>query len=92
MLQFIGNEMNHRGNRPAPAGWTLEIAQHIKSLAPHHLVMDGSFARTDDAAACFPIEVLQSPFVDILSYHYYGDGDLNRVGKDCEIARAHNKV
>jgi len=43
-----GNEMNWGyGNwttlrRPAPSNWTIEIAKHIKSLAPKTLVMDGS--------------------------------------------------
>ncbi|POV94685.1 hypothetical protein PSHT_16074 [Puccinia striiformis] len=39
-----GNEMNCGGLRPAPGDWTLEIARHIKNLAPRALVMDGSFA------------------------------------------------
>ncbi|EGG04428.1 family 5 glycoside hydrolase [Melampsora larici-populina 98AG31] len=33
--------MSH--NRSAPAEWTLDIAQYIKSLAPNILVMDGSY-------------------------------------------------
>ncbi|KAM0792448.1 hypothetical protein ACM66B_005125 [Microbotryomycetes sp. NB124-2] len=87
-----GNEMNHRGMRPAPASWTLTMAKHLRSRMPKHLVMDGSFARTDDIKSCYPKEVLDSPDVDIVSYHYYGDGDVKRVKKDVELARKHNKV
>ncbi|GAA6037106.1 hypothetical protein JCM8097_008738 [Rhodosporidiobolus ruineniae] len=87
-----GNEMNHMGLRPAPASWTLTIAKHLKSRAPRTLVMDGSFARNDDPERCYHREVLDSPDVDIVSFHFYGDGDARRVKKDCEIAKRHNKV
>lgn len=87
-----GNEMNERGNRPAPASWTLTVARHLKSRAPNTLVMDGSFARTEVETACFPREVLESKDVDIISYHYYGDGDIGRVKRDCEIARMSHKA
>ncbi|EFP88955.2 uncharacterized protein PGTG_15158 [Puccinia graminis f. sp. tritici CRL 75-36-700-3] len=62
-----GNEMNWgRENqtihdRPAPANWTIEIAKHIKSLAPKTLVMDGSYSRNPTAA--WEDEVLDSPFM-----------------------------
>ncbi|GAA5968157.1 hypothetical protein JCM11641_003752 [Rhodosporidiobolus odoratus] len=87
-----GNEMNHLGMRPAPASWTLIMARHLKSRAPRTLVMDGSFARNDSPERCYEEEVLKSAEVDIVSYHYYGDGEIRRVKKDCEIARKHNKV
>ncbi|GAA6009071.1 hypothetical protein JCM10207_004083 [Rhodosporidiobolus poonsookiae] len=87
-----GNEMNHNGLRPAPASWTLTIAAHLKSRAPRTLVCDGSFARNDDPERCYHREVLDSQDVDILSYHYYGSGEIRRVKKDCEIAKRHNKV
>jgi hypothetical protein len=85
-----GNEMNYRGNRPAPSSWTLTIARHLKSLSPA-LVMDGSFARTEPNS-CYPQEVLESQDVDLLSYHYYGDGDADRVKADCMIARQYGKA
>lgn len=87
-----GNEMNHRGMRPAPASWTLIVAKHLKSRAPRTLVMDGSFARNDDVDACYPKEVLASDDVDIVSYHYYGSGDIRRVEKDCRVAKKHGKA
>lgn len=33
-----------------------------------------------------------SRLVDIISYHYYGSGDIKRVKKDCELAKKHGKV
>lgn len=30
--------------------------------------------------------------VDIISYHYYGSGDIKRVKKDCELAKKYGKV
>lgn len=87
-----GNEVNHLGMRPAPASWTLIVARHLKSRAPKTLVMDGSFARNDDPERCYQKEVLESEDVDIVSYHYYGNGEIRRVKKDCEIAKRHNKV
>lgn len=62
----IGNELNYRGMRPAPASWTLTIARHLKARGKQ-LVMDGSFARADDPESCYNAEVLESPDVDILS-------------------------
>jgi hypothetical protein len=53
--------------RPAPASWTLLMAKHLRSRAPRHLIMDGSFARNDDPESCYHREVLESPDVDILS-------------------------
>ncbi|KAG0144344.1 hypothetical protein CROQUDRAFT_95152 [Cronartium quercuum f. sp. fusiforme G11] len=65
--------------RPAPANWTIEIAQYIKSLAPNILVMDGSYARNKNVTEAWPVESLQSPYIDVFSYHYYGDEDLSYV-------------
>ncbi len=78
--------------RPAPGPWTCTVARHIKHLAPTTLVMDGSFARSEHVDACYAPEVLACPDVDILSYHYYGSGDIGRAKKDCELARKHRKV
>ncbi len=53
-----GNELS------SPVSWTREIATYIKSLDPHHLLMDG-FDR-----ALRP-EVLAMPEVDIVTTHHY---------------------
>lgn len=87
-----GNEMNFLGYRTAPSSWTITIAKHLKSLAPNTLVMDGSFARTENREACFSKEVLDCPEVDIFSYHYYGTGEISRVKKDIELVRKSKKV
>ncbi|KAJ3081743.1 hypothetical protein HK102_002162 [Quaeritorhiza haematococci] len=65
----IGNEFGGFFGTPPPAQWTLEIAAHIKSVDPNHLVMDGMIAGLDQSR--WPIEVLQSPLVDIMTNHYY---------------------
>nr|KAJ3420056.1 hypothetical protein HK105_006160 [Polyrhizophydium stewartii] len=63
-----GNELGAANSAPPPAAWTLQIANHIKSLAPKQLVMDGSFGIYG-----WPAEVLdQASPIDILSNHYYG--------------------
>ncbi|GAA95566.1 glycoside hydrolase family 5 protein [Mixia osmundae IAM 14324] len=87
-----GNEMNLGGKAPAPGSWTVTIAQHIKTLAPRSLVMDGSYSRNDDIIKSYPSEVLGSPDVDILSYHYYGAGEAKRIRKDIELAKKHDKI
>lgn len=86
----------------------VEIARHIKSLAPRTLVMDGSFAKADSVDSCYPSEVLKCKEVDLLSYHYYGSkaatkqmkllltastaGDSTRVKKDTAYARKYGKA
>ncbi|EGG04506.1 family 5 glycoside hydrolase [Melampsora larici-populina 98AG31] len=67
--------------RPAPANWTIDIAQHIKSLAPNTLVMDGSYSRIYNVSEVWPEETLRSPFVDLFSYHGYGDADIAFINR-----------
>lgn len=71
-----GRENNTIHDRPAPAEWTIDVASYIKSLAPSTLVMDGSYSRNFNESS-WPLETLQSEYVDILSYHLYGDPDLD---------------
>ncbi|OAV92896.1 hypothetical protein PTTG_02736 [Puccinia triticina 1-1 BBBD Race 1] len=91
-----GNEMNWGDKnqkiykRAAPASWTIEIAQHIKSLAPKTLVMDGSFSRNPSAA--WNDEVLDSPFVDLFSYHFYGTGDTRFYKNLQDLVQLHEKT
>lgn len=56
---------------PPPGSWTVNIAQHIKSLAPNILVMDGSLSRSNNTQDKFDKAALESPYVDLFSYHYY---------------------
>ncbi|GAA5845713.1 hypothetical protein JCM9279_006081 [Rhodotorula babjevae] len=90
--ELTAGKLDNWKELPAPASWTLTIAKHLKSRAPRNLVMDGSFARYMDPDRMFPKEVLDSPDVDILSYHHYGNGEAPRVKKECEVARRHNKA
>ncbi|WAQ86066.1 hypothetical protein PtA15_6A696 [Puccinia triticina] len=92
-----GNEMNwgyqngsDAHDRPAPASWTIEIAQFIKSLAPKTLVMDGSYSRNPDLA--WEEETLASPHIDIYSYHFYGEGDTQAYHALENQVRAHGKT
>jgi len=91
-----GNELNWADashvsfHRPPPAQWTLEIAQHIKSLAPRTLVMDGSYSRKN--SSFWEPAVLDSPYVDLFSYHLYGDGDLKTYPALHKEVRAHGKT
>ncbi|ORY22174.1 glycoside hydrolase superfamily [Naematelia encephala] len=74
-----GNELNlnmtpgffPNTSLPAPGSWTTNIAQHIKSLAPNLLVMDGSLSRSNRTEDKFNATALVSPHVDLFSYHYY---------------------
>lgn len=51
---------------PPPSDWTIDIAKFIKNNDPNHLVVDGSYGIYG-----WSPEVLDSPFVDIFSNHYY---------------------
>ena len=66
MAWETGNEIN------PPPTWTTTIANYIKSLDSHHLVMDGSYLNnTDPANATFTAMQLAIPSVDIMSNHFY---------------------
>ena len=60
-----GNELSMNGNR-VPLEWTLDMARHIKSIDPNHLLMDGSYGKYG-----WDSQVLSSPLIDIYSNHYY---------------------
>ncbi|KAJ3305975.1 hypothetical protein HDV03_000817 [Kappamyces sp. JEL0829] len=49
------------------AEWTLEIARHLKSLDPTHLVLDGTYPLLSG----WDERVVNSPHIDIFSNHYY---------------------
>lgn len=60
----------------------MEIARHIKSLAPRTLVSDGTYGRNLSIKETFAIEALQSKYVDIFDGHYY-------TGKYAEVLRVY---
>ena len=52
-----GNELD------APTAWTEAVVDHIEELAPHQLIVDGTYGVNADS--------LEHPDVDIVSNHYY---------------------
>jgi len=62
MVWETGNELMYNGG-PPPTAWTEDIARLIKSLAPDHLVMDGTNGVN---TAALPIVD-----VDVYSQHFY---------------------
>ncbi|KAJ3302827.1 hypothetical protein HDV03_004516 [Kappamyces sp. JEL0829] len=76
----LGNELGG-WDSIAPAAWVLDIAQHIKSVAPNHLVMDGTegYSITGKISSA----VLNSPYIDIFTNHYYsGSSDVASISND----------
>ena len=77
--------------------WTATIAEHIKSLAPDLLVMDGSFSRNNFTDQKWAKEALESPYVDIYSSHYYAPGDdpayeFQAMTNDSDLIRSYGKT
>jgi len=62
-----GNELSAArfGDGPAPAAWTKEIGELVKSLAPNHLFMDGTYGIYPDTPQ------LSTEIVDIFGDHFY---------------------
>ncbi|EJU05767.1 hypothetical protein DACRYDRAFT_20150 [Dacryopinax primogenitus] len=91
-----GNEMNYLGYLPAPGNWTVAVATFIKSLAPRTMVLDGSLARNNYTDQSFALEALQSPLVDLFSYHYYRDNppayDYRRINADSAYVQSFGKT
>jgi hypothetical protein len=62
-----GNELS------CPPSWTREIARYLKSLDPHHLVMDGA------NGALLRRESLTNPDVDIVTTHHYPGSRIKKT-------------
>ncbi|KAH6601350.1 hypothetical protein BASA61_001982 [Batrachochytrium salamandrivorans] len=87
-----GNELGGWEGKPPPAAWTIEIAQFIKSLAPRTMVIDGTMGG-HNLKGRVPREVLQTPFVDVISNNYYfGLEDLPRYSFDSAYVRGFKKA
>ena len=86
-----GNELGGWEQTPPAAAWTIEIAQHIKSISPKVLVMDGTFGALDGPNR-WSWSVLQNNAVDMFSNHYYyGTGDYWRLTRDAQHIAEYNK-
>ncbi|KZO91451.1 glycoside hydrolase family 5 protein [Calocera viscosa TUFC12733] len=70
---------------PAPPAWTSEIAGLIKSLAPNHLVVDGTYEFYPESGQ------LQVEEVDIFSDHFYPPS-IARLQAGLALTQAANRV
>ncbi|KAI5480356.1 glycoside hydrolase family 5 protein [Pseudohyphozyma bogoriensis] len=57
-----------------PANWTDAIAKHIKSLAPNHLVIDGTNGLVDSNGV-MQTHVFNTTYTDFVSDHFYPTAD-----------------
>ncbi|KAJ3154101.1 hypothetical protein HDU86_005026 [Geranomyces michiganensis] len=92
MALQTGNELGGWDEPAPPGNWTVDIAQHIKSLAPYVLVADGTLISNDTKRMAH--EALASPAVDMFSNHaYFGaDVDIRRMQADLRVTREAVKV
>ncbi|KFY33265.1 hypothetical protein V494_07771 [Pseudogymnoascus sp. VKM F-4513 (FW-928)] len=80
-----GNELYGSiwGDMNVPRAWVQEIAQHIKKLGPHKLVLDGTYGVNSTH--------LDIPEVDIYSDHFY-PLNATRLSEGIERVRGAGKV
>ena len=69
----------------SPYAWTKEIAAHIKSLDPNHLVWDGFYIGNREIQP----EALADPNIDIVSSHHYPDPTKSMLA---DIERFHRQI
>ncbi|EIM84910.1 glycoside hydrolase [Stereum hirsutum FP-91666 SS1] len=81
-----GNELSGArfGDGPAPANWTKEMGDLIKSLAPNHLFLDGSYGLFPETGQ------LENEVVDIFSNHYYPP-NITILESDLALTNAVNR-
>lgn len=86
-----GNELGgYLGREGYPSlTWTSNIAKYIKSLAPNHLVIDGTdgFYNVSTGQVA---QGLKSPYVDIVSDHAY-PRNIALLNKELTLATKANK-
>ncbi|HEY6540852.1 MAG TPA: cellulase family glycosylhydrolase [Ktedonobacteraceae bacterium] len=83
MTWELGNELS------APASWVQLMANYIKSIDPHHLVMDGNYEQANETANFLPD--LSIPAIDMYTGHYYPPTASSFL-KEAQQAYAANKV
>ncbi|KAI0271554.1 glycoside hydrolase superfamily [Gloeopeniophorella convolvens] len=81
-----GNELSGAsfGDGPAPAAWTNEVGQLIKSLAPNQLFLDGSYGIFPDSGQ------LDNKVVDIFSDHFY-PANISKLETDLALVKTANR-
>lgn len=88
-----GNEMYCQscpGNPWFPQ-WTAAIANHIDSLAPRQLVVDGHGTDPACTTGCLDVPSLDIPTVDVVDDHHY-PRTVARVQSAAALTRAHGKA
>ncbi|KAJ3306373.1 hypothetical protein HDV03_005340 [Kappamyces sp. JEL0829] len=88
----LGNELGGWDDPIPPSDWSIEMASHIKSLAPHTLVMDATIGLR--LSSRFPDKhALRHPSIDIFTNHYYsGSSDVARIRTDASFVASHRKA
>jgi mannan endo-1,4-beta-mannosidase len=84
-----GNELDNASG-PWNDAWTEEIAKHIKSVAPNHLVADGHISNYSTGRNLTQTQ-LELPSVDLYSGHFYPLRN-DFIKRDAELAKQYNKV
>lgn len=88
--RHVGNELGayKLSEGAPPLAWTKNIATYIKSLAPNHLVIDGSDGFIDQKGVAAPGVLVDK--VDIMSDHAY-PRDIALVTSEIAVAKKYNK-
>lgn len=71
------------GDMNVPVAWTQDIASYIKSLAPHKLIVDGTYGVNKTHLAI--------PEIDIFSDHFY-PLNLTKLNADIELVGSADRV
>jgi mannan endo-1,4-beta-mannosidase len=71
--------------------WTQTVANHLKAVAPHQLVVDGHGTDPSCTTNCLNVPSLSIASVDMVDDHFY-PMQLSRVKDSAALAAAHNKT
>lgn len=88
-----GNEMYCQScpGNPWFPGWTRAVADHISSVAPRQLVVDGHGTDPSCTSRCLDVPSLDIPSVDMVDDHHYPPS-IARVRDSAALAAAHGKA
>lgn len=71
--------------------WTKTVADHLKTVAPRQLVIDGHGTDPSCTQNCLNVPSLSTPSVDMVDDHFY-PLQLSRVRDSATLAAAHDKA